>query len=419
MPVYKKVLIVSHNVFSTKFNNGITLNNLFQYWPDDKLCQLFFNRATDHVDRDIDFIQLNVANLIRNFFRSGLFTMKPTLVDDGLPSSSTWKSTTNPFIRILMRDLIYVFLFRVSGSIKAKLDIFKPDTIFVLAGGSLLSLYTAFLVSRFYNIPFSIYITDNYLYDNNDSGFLKRRMGCYVDKIYRFYFARAKTIFVISRELGERFNSLYRVDYQILINPGLDYPLPDESQFSMVSKSGQGIIIGYFGGLHFSRCQSIVALAERLQDWRPNSVIRVYSHSKANVDPVPQNLSFHSAVYGASLMNAIESCDVLLHVESFDPTIFDDIRYSISTKIPEAMSLRKPLIAVGPSKASSIALIKENDLGIVLDEEFFQSSERPSLDAFGPMLSADKLAYYSDRSYRYWQSNYSPAVLNRTLLNSL
>ena len=50
----------------------------------------------------------------------------------------------------------------------------------------------------------------------------------------------------------------------------------------------------------------------------------------------------------------LNSCDYPVFVESFDKKQVEKTRLSFSTKIPEYLSLRKPIIAIGPRGIGSM-----------------------------------------------------------------
>ena len=43
---FPKVLIISHNALSKRFNNGSTILSLFKFWPEENLAQIYFRKET-------------------------------------------------------------------------------------------------------------------------------------------------------------------------------------------------------------------------------------------------------------------------------------------------------------------------------------------------------------------------------------
>ena len=59
------------------------------------------------------------------------------------------------------------------------------------------------------------------------------------------------------------------------------------------------------------------------------------------------------------LIKTLNKADVLVFVESFAEEQIEKTRYSLSTKIPEYLSLKKPIFAVGPENISSMRYISD------------------------------------------------------------
>ena len=414
----KKVLIISHNKLSERRNNGITLYNIFQMWPDDKLFQIYFNDESVGGPRSIRYVHLGLVNLMKSFLRTAdnthMKSPESSNVSESFRSSCVFR---NAFFRIAVRDLLYFLFFRVSGSIGNQLRRFKPESVFLMAGGSMISFVVAVRISQALKIPFSVFITDNYVDVGPEDGLASRGLALYTDLIYRHFFSKAQEVFVISDELRDVVCRRYNVTSQILINPGRvtlgSRPTQDEGG---MSKSPA--VIGFFGGLHFDRLSSIVLFAERLLTAYPQMIIKIFSHSHISHSHLPANILLQDPVYGLQLVEEIMSSDILLHAESFDPTYFKDIRYSVSTKIPEAMMYRKPLVCVGPSAVSSVRLLKNNELAYVFDEVFF-FRQGPIEGCSQLQFSQDRLNENTLRAYKYWAENFSPAVIDKLLVDQL
>ena len=414
----KKVLIISHNKISEARNNGITLNNIFQMWPDNKLFQIYFNDESVVGRRSIPYVHLGFVSLMSSFLSMGgiadVKSSVPAHISEGSPG---FKFLRNPFFRIVVRDLLYFLFFRASGSICNELRKFKPESVFVMAGGSLISFVVAARISQALRIPFSVFITDNYADFGPGDGLASRGLGLYTDLIYRHFFSKARKVFVISDELKDFVYRRYKVTSHILINPGrmtlVRRPTQDAEGISE-----SPAVIGFFGGLHFDRLSSIVLFAEWLLLAHPQMIIKIFTHSHVSHSHLPANISLQDPVYGPQLVEEIMSSDILLHAESFDSRYFKDTRYSVSTKIPEAMMYRKPLVCVGPSAVSSVRLLKNNELAYVFDEEFF-SNQGPTERVSQLQLSQARLNEYTERAYKYWAEYFSPAVIDKFLVDTL
>ena len=59
---------------------------------------------------------------------------------------------------------------------------------------------------------------------------------------------------------------------------------------------------------------------------------------------------------------------LLLHVESFDESTFERVKYSVSTKIADSISYGNCLLAYTPEKFASIAHLKRNQAAFIVTE---------------------------------------------------
>ena len=49
----------------------------------------------------------------------------------------------------------------------------------------------------------------------------------------------------------------------------------------------------------------------------------------------------------------------MVFVESFEEKYIDKTKYSLSTKVPEYLSLKKPILAIGPKNVGSMKYLKD------------------------------------------------------------
>ena len=64
----------------------------------------------------------------------------------------------------------------------------------------------------------------------------------------------------------------------------------------------------------------------------------------------------------------LQQADFLLHVESFDEDDINFFKYSLSTKIPEYLSVGRPIICYGPKNVGTVEYLNNRKLGIVSDD---------------------------------------------------
>jgi glycosyltransferase involved in cell wall biosynthesis len=95
----------------------------------------------------------------------------------------------------------------------------------------------------------------------------------------------------------------------------------------------------------------------------PKAKLMMYSNSEPSKEIKDQIIIEGASEYGGSLnkeqlKERLNTSDILVFVESFDPEQIEKVKYSLSTKVPEYMSVGKPILAVGPDKVGSIEYLK-------------------------------------------------------------
>ena len=80
--------------------------------------------------------------------------------------------------------------------------------------------------------------------------------------------------------------------------------------------------------------------------------------------------------------------DILLHVESFEEKEKNYFRLSMSTKIPEYLSVGRPVLVVGPDDIGSVEYIRQNHVGYAVNRmeecpDLFAKLNREELQRIG------------------------------------
>ena len=133
--------------------------------------------------------------------------------------------------------------------------------------------------------------------------------------------------------------------------------------------------ISYFGSLYYNRLEAIKQFCTFLKKIISPKLEKIYqvciytsspiSNEQIN-DLLNYNVKYLGFVSGEDYNHALESTDILLHVESDDLRYKQLTRLSVSTKIPEYLMSYRPIIAFGPTELASIRLINEIDERLVV-----------------------------------------------------
>jgi glycosyltransferase involved in cell wall biosynthesis len=77
------------------------------------------------------------------------------------------------------------------------------------------------------------------------------------------------------------------------------------------------------------------------------------------------------------LPEAFHAADVLVHVESFTPTIAEYTKLSFSTKLSQYMMAGRCILAIGPERLGSLRLVRDIPAGVVLHEASAAALQAP------------------------------------------
>jgi hypothetical protein len=182
----------------------------------------------------------------------------------------------------------------------------------------------------------------------------------------------------------------------------IDYPIPLYSF---------DLIISYFGSLHTNRWESLLNFSIIIDKYNHENnrklFLNIYSSTILEEnDLIKFNttyVNFYKPVYGKQLEEKISNSNFLLHCESDKIQYKSSTKLSISTKIPEYTTTKRPIIAFGPIDIASIKLLNDNNLAFI-----FNSSENYEIlfNKIELLFDNKKCTYFANRAYQYAIENF-------------
>ncbi len=388
-----KVLIINISMIGDNDATGITLNNLFEGLPGVKIMQICVdtvNREYHSQKEKVLFIEpasvpfdLIIRKTLRLFVKTGNLKLGPK---SGLVPQKGVKNALHDFLRGLI-DMSPVFL---TKAFKQKIDAFKPDVIYTMGANIRTLRLSNYFTKRFY-IPAVLHLMDNWpktIYTTSSlSKFARYSLLTELRKLH----SRSKLCLSISNEMAQIYSKRYGVNYETV---GNIFDLDDRFLYEE-NRDGEKddvFTLVYAGGLHLNRYKSLKMLAMVIENMKTDKkiVLHLYVPKEDKLgykDLLNYDFAiFHSYLNKDDLINVYKNSDCLVHVESFDENIYEFIRYSISTKIPEYVGCGKPILCLAPDSIAVSKFISENKVGYVADNE-------KSLEAGLNILLNDKKAY--------------------------
>ncbi len=384
-----KVLVISSNGFSKTLNNGKTLESMFSAFKKEELCQI--------VTRPQNLIDFNYCNSIYCISQIQVIKCALTGRKSGyLLQPSNNESSSASFDKLLKVKRCIPNVLREYASnltnwqnesfwdwLKAE----NPNLVFVVGGSTFLHSI-AIIVSGKLKIPLTTFFTDDYIIYPKPKGFFGTYFRERLRKSYIQIIEKSARCFAIGDEMSREYNDYFGKCFLPIMNS-----LPPQQMIRNKIHKNQ-IVISYFGGIHLNRWRMLVRFSSLLPR---NCVLNVYSAAKLNSKITKafdeSGIKFKGCVSGNLLRESMHESNILLHVESDDPTNRRLTKLSISTKIPEYLMSGRCIIGFGPIEVASMKEIQNNHVGYVIDSSMNDSeisayiasilSKTPELELIG------------------------------------
>lgn len=357
-----KLLIISNNVLSEENNNGKTILSYIDTIPKAQVKQLYFHSMLPTVD-GYDYFQLTDMDIIKGVFDKKKRGRAVEVSEKHITSSaeSDVRIVKNHFTR-LMRDFVWKGKWKSRQLIKW-LDDFKPDCIFFVAGDALFAYDVCEFVVKRYGCALSTYVTDDYFipYSGDDLVALFRKK--LLRQAMKSILSVSKTFFTVSRQMQEAYEKMFNRKSHTIVNMPEPISLDNYND-----KDRDSFRIVYAGSLYYGRDKEIVEFSRMIEDYNTdfgaNVELAIYSNNSLN-ETERKSLEknrccrFMGALGKNDLLVEFNKSDALLFVESFDEKYKERTCLSLSTKVPEYLSTKKPIIAIGPEQIGSMEYLRD------------------------------------------------------------
>lgn len=377
-----RILIIANNAISQFNNNGKTVYSFLKDIPPENIAQLYFGtNEIPFLEGCKNYYRVTEIDVLRSIVTLKFSTKNThgqliSQIDTSIPN----KKKDGKILNFLKKHSSTLAIFReqlwqlntwYSKELNEWIQQFEPTVIFAVLGDCIFTHKIALKLAKRYNIPLSVYFTDDYVLDDLSSNIFQKIHYHNLKKIYVKSIAFAKKSFVIGEKMQKAYRDYFKHDFGILVN-GIDIEIFKKFNINKIVNN-KPIIISYIGGLHLNRWKTIIRLAQIINQQNEfNIEFKVFSVAIPD-DSILQAFSRVGVSYCGSLnyegvLKQMENSHFLLHIESFDEKDRLYTRYSISTKIPEYMMSKRGIIAFGPSDIASIEIFKDNNLGCVFTE---------------------------------------------------
>lgn len=360
-----KILVIGGYSFDGKDATSITMKSLLGYLGPDRIR---FITTQDTIVSD-QYKYKRVALKCFNFNKSK--NKLQSISEHRSPVAGTVSSVHG--IKNKLINYVYTLLlgyrsfigYKVTKEVEDFIEEFQPDIIYsLLASPSIIDLCSQ--VANRYKIPVISHFMDDWCHVMFSNSLLfypaKQMLKHRIKKVLTY----GPFGLTISEKMADEYKKEYHKEFYPFMNCSSDMSC------TKTYNNGNAITIVYIGGLHLNREKSICFLCDILTDLSDYTFSVLIYTSEDNWTKHGTELSKYPFVNYGGFVNHNEvsevykKADILLHVESFDDDIKLYTRLSVSTKIPEYLSCRKPIIAIGPDDIASIEYLDSSNAALTI-----------------------------------------------------
>ena len=368
----QRLLIISNNVLSNTNNNGKTILSYVDRLPRENVRQLYFSSENPTIS-GYKYFRLSDRDVLKGIFstkrRGGI--VNSLLKGDTVESHKRKRKITHNTFNRLAREVLWYKRWN-SKQLDKWLDEYNPTAVFFVAGDCLFaySIYE-YVISKFKVIS-SLYLTDDYIMPRKYETALQKWRRKLIRNKLRKALSITDNFFTISDIMKETYLHDLGRNSEVIVN--MTESLRGEK---IEFKESEGCII-YAGSLYYGRDEVLGKVSEALERHNENCLEEEKAVLNIYTNITPDDLQIHRICRGKStrycgslnkeeLTKKLNQSKVLLFVESFEEKEIEKTKLSLSTKVPEYMSLRKPILAVGPNNIGSMLYLE--DVAMCVNDE--------------------------------------------------
>lgn len=409
-----KLLIISNNVLSEINNNGKTILSFIEN-SKLEIRQLYFSSEVPSIIT-YKYFRISDNDIIRGCFfpkKRGKSISVEKHNKTTMEVSLKRKFGRN-LITLYIRELLWKNKWQ-SKQLEEWLDDFRPDVILFVAGDALFAYDICSHIKEKYDSRLVMYTTDDYIMPRlNESVFEKKRRNDIRKQMVKIL-KKTDVFYTISEQMQKDYKNVFLRNSLIAMN------MTDDLMDKSIQKSNDQYIFTYAGTLYYGRDDILVELAKCIHRFNKTHDKKAYLKIFCGTEPEENvlkkiNIEGCSRYFGCltkkELKNQLNKSDVLVFAESFKISQMEKTKYSLSTKIPEYLSVKKPILAIGPDKIGSMQYLQ--DVAVCVN------SVKNLYDSVEYMLEHREFCdLYSCKARDKYEQNHNKESLQREFVENL
>lgn len=367
---HPRLLVLAGNEIARDFSTGITVANLLDGWPEDRLAQVCMIPSQGDAPRLTPRTVVLPANggVVDLPVRWALRRLRAARAGGSDAAPSTGVIHTGGTPRPAGATLLELGPVRLSSEARGLVRSFRPEVVYSpLSGIRMMRLARA--LSRVAEAPVVPHFLDDWPTTMYRDGELRGRPASVLNVEVGRLVGGSRSVGVISRAMAREYESRYGVRATPLMNC-VDVPSGDATP---APPRREGVRFAYVGGLHLGRAEVLLGVAAGLRAV-PGAQLVVHAPPEELVRHREAFAAMPGVQWGPSLPAddvpaALHDADVLVHLESFENRTTDYTRLSISTKIPQYLASGRPVLAIGPATLASIEHLAASDAAVLVTDD--------------------------------------------------
>jgi len=368
-----RILIVGTVPYNKK-STSRAFDSYFHNWNKENLAQIFSNTKTPIKGHCSTLYQITDQRLFkRRFLRS----VKTGLIYNYEDLPNEWSDNSleikNSFINklykfgsrknslvYLARKIIWKKKYWCTKELNEWLDKFNPQCVFLSFSDDFFISEIAIYVAEKYNIPIISSIGDDYYFNYNFSfSLLYHFYKLMYRKLIRKVFDHRGSAIYIGNKIRDRYNSEFNINgVTIYLTSAIE-----RRDFHFVNTISPKI--SYFGNIRLGRNKSLNEIGNALGFINKDYILDIYSNEN---DPKyyklfkkNSNIIFHGSISYNEVKQKTVNSDVIIIVEGFKKKDVNITRYSLSTKVADALASGANVFAYGSIECGAIEYVQNID----------------------------------------------------------
>lgn len=382
-----KILIIGQP-FNDITGGGITLSNLFQGWPKDKIAvaatgHFLYSATTDICDT---YYQLGSEehkwvfpfNLIQRNFNSGLKDFGQILSVTNIRHVSSWRyRIVNHFFYPLLQWL--GLMHNTSKIILSKrfrnwLSEYQPNVLYIQVYNRETIRFASSLVS-YLNVPSAIHFMDDWPSTICARGFLKKMWQKRINTDLQNLLDKVDIHLSISQAMAEEYEKRYKHTFLPFHNP-VDLKMWMRFIKTDFKLDKNNVSILYCGRIGIGIAESLFEVAGAIDKLNAETgAVKLYIQTPTEEQAILNGLAKYRCVRinpvteYETLPRIMSAADILLLANDFNEEGINYLKYSMPTKASEYMISGTPVFVYAPPSSAVFNVFNRNNCAYCLSSQ--------------------------------------------------